>query len=141
MVRSFLLRFENLNSVKFSPFLMSVNKPTLAEHIRHLSVPQTWGTQIELLAVATYYKIPVYYVNKKSGEDNFKWNIIKPLCAENMTYPELCEEDSLIASTEATHIELMHSSSHYDSITTLDTEKVSRLMPVTECDDYFKSRH
>lgn len=134
-VRLLLQRFENLNPSKFTPFLMSINKPTFEEHIRHIGTPQTWGTHIEVLAVATYYKFPVYFLNKKRGEEVFKWNVIKPLCTDNMSYPFLVEEDGFLASTEATHIEIVYYCSHYNSITCLDTDRASRLKPVTECNE------
>ena len=112
-----------------------MNKPTFEEHIRYIGTPQTWGTHIEILAAATYYNFPVYFVNKKRGDNNtFKWNAIKPLCAIDVSYPVLTEEDRFLANTEATHIEVLNYCSHCNSIVCLDTEKTSRLKPVTECD-------
>lgn len=132
-VRSLLQRFENLNADIFSPFLMAVNKPTMEEHIKYIGNPCTWGTHLEMLAVATYYKLPVYYVceiNNESMECMFKWNVIKPLCAD-LRYPVLTDDDdSVIGKTKSTHVEIVNYCSHYDSIVCNDTNTTPELEPI-----------
>lgn len=132
-VRSLLQRFENLNAEVFRPFLMSVNKPTIEEHIKYIGNPCMWGTQVEILAAATYYKLQVYYVcesNNGSAGRMFKWNVIKPLSAD-VRYPVLTDEDDhVIGRTGSTHVEIVNYCSHYDSIICIDTNTVPKFEPV-----------
>lgn len=101
---------------------MSINKPTIEEHIKYIGTPCTWGTHIEILAAATYYKLPIYFVSRKNDESVFKWNLIKPLRADHMNYPVLTDENEFLLHTEATHFEMVHHCSHYNSIICTDTE-------------------
>ena len=39
----------------------STNKPTFEGHVELLYKPNSWATQIEVLAVATYFRVPVFY--------------------------------------------------------------------------------
>lgn len=77
---------------------MSINKPTIEEHIKYIGTPCTWGTHIEILAAATYYKLPIYFVSRKNDESVFKW---KPLRADHMNYPVLTDENEFLLHTEA----------------------------------------
>ncbi len=55
-VRSLLVRFENLNASIFSPLLTTINAPDMNSHIKKLHQPGIWGTHVELLAAATYFR-------------------------------------------------------------------------------------
>ena len=55
-VRSLLVRFENLNQSSFQPYLTSINPPTMKQHINNMLHPKKWGTHIEILAAATYFR-------------------------------------------------------------------------------------
>ena len=105
--------FENLNKELFRGVLSSVNKPTIEEHIAHMGIPNTWGTQVELLAIATYYQVPVctYVVD----DANLRWEVIKPLSnAAHLYYPITMDGESY---TPHGHFEpLYYPNSHYDSI-------------------------
>ena len=66
-VRTLLLRFENLNPSAFQPYLTPINYPTMAEHISHVQKPDVFGTHLEILAIATFYNVPVYYCQLLRG--------------------------------------------------------------------------
>ena len=85
-VRLLIQRFENLNKTKCSPFLMGVNEPTIEEHIKKIGLPHTWGTHIEILAIATLYEISVY-VTRQSLSGSYYWEEVKPLKADGVSYP------------------------------------------------------
>ena len=125
-IRLLLQRFENLNKELFRGVLTSVNKPTIEEHITHMGMPNTWGTQVELFATATYYQVPVYtYV---ADNANLRWAVFKPLSnAENLQYPITIDGKSF---TPHSHFELLYyPNSHYDSIVDYTTEKPSTTEP------------
>ena len=81
-----LVRFENLNKSKFAPFLMSVNEPTIEGHITKIGIPCTWGTHIEVLAIATLLGISVY-VTRQSQNGWYYWDKIKHLKADGFSLP------------------------------------------------------
>lgn len=130
-VRSLLVRFENLNQETFAPYLMSVNSPTMGEHISKMLRPYKWGTHIELLAMATYYQVPVYYCCSKNKELDLHWEYIKPLDNQQrpLQYMHLdgnCLED--IASPS--HFELYWvRKTHYDSVVSIIDGKLCSELP------------
>ena len=84
IIRSVITRMENLNKNVFSSFLIpGVNKNTIEEHIHHVSTEGTWATQVEVIATATAFEVPVYFCKQSSSDssdgDKYVWNIIKPL--------------------------------------------------------------
>ena len=125
-VRLLLQRFENLNNELFSGVLTSINKPTIEEHITHMGIPNTWGTQVELFAIATYYQVPVYtYIVEDA---NLRWKVFKPLSnAAHLHYPITMDGESF---TPHGHFELLYyRNSHCDSIVDNTTEKPSTTEP------------
>ena len=53
---------ENLNKDTFSRFLMpGINSETIDDHIRMISSPRTWATQVEVVAAASVFQVPLYY--------------------------------------------------------------------------------
>ena len=64
-VKTLLTCFESQNESKFKGLLIpGPNKPTtMQDHIKKLILqPQSWGTQIELAAMATFVQVPVFIV-------------------------------------------------------------------------------
>ena len=85
-VRSFLVRFESKNSDLFATRLIpgrGLNKPTIREHINHLMRPGTWGTHVELQAIATYYQVPIYICIHNRKNKGYHWEITKPICGHS----------------------------------------------------------
>ena len=76
LLRTELLKFGS----RHESFLMRpVNKPLFHDHIKQPVLPNSWATQVEVIAVATMFSIPLYYC--KMSEDNIKF------CYWEMTYP------------------------------------------------------
>ena len=125
-VRSVITRMENLNKKVFSSFLIhGANKDTIEEHIHCVSTEGTWATQVDVVATATVFEIPVYFCVKTTGQ--YVWNVIKPLkCkTQEITLPTLPELDENTSLLQPDHFELFyHENSHYDAIVSVTTGKV-----------------
>ena len=133
-VRTLITRFENLNKERFEGFLIaSVNAPTMQEHIRKLMRLGTWGTHVELIAIATYLQIPVYYCRENPSARGFKWERLKALgLAIGFRYPCVVEDDPMhpMHRQQITHFELLYYvQGHYDSIVSTESNKVATDLP------------
>ena len=101
-VRSVITRMENLNKKVFSSFLIhGANKDTIEEHIHCASTEGTWAKQVDVVATAIVFEIPVYFCVKTSGQEQYVWNVIKPIKCKTQeirlpTLPELDENISLL---------------------------------------------
>ena len=58
-IRSLLVRFENLNSSRFSQILTETNSSDLKSHIHNMLQPGVWGT-VEIMAASTYFQVPIF---------------------------------------------------------------------------------
>ena len=63
---------------------MEVNEVTIEEHIKKIGMPYTWGTHIEVLAVATLYGISIY-VTRQAPSGSYYWGEIKSLKADGFS--------------------------------------------------------
>ena len=87
----------------------------------------TWATQVEVVAAASAFEIPVYFYAKKPGSEYFVWNIVQPFASTKKTlklpvFPEISEHISLQIPT---HFELFYYDSlHYDAIVSEGTDMV-----------------
>ena len=88
-VRTLFLRFENLNPSAFQPYLTAINYPTMAEHISHVQKPDVFGTHLEILAIATFYNVPVYYCQLLRGQ--YSWHCVEPMRSAGESFRSLCE--------------------------------------------------
>ena len=71
-VRAQIVEFERVNEKQFTKFLISpVNKPTFEGHLEYLQQPMSWATQVEVIALATFFKVPVYNFTNNNGY--FHW--------------------------------------------------------------------
>ena len=130
-VRSMLVRFENLNQRLFQNRLVEgINASTITQHIRRMLTPCVWGTHIELMAVATMFQIPVYYVSKNCNGP-YKWQVIHPLeKPHNLRYPLIMSEEPYKSMKTPSHMEfLYHENCHYDSIVASATNAVPPTPP------------
>lgn len=139
-IRLLLQRFENLNKEAFSPFLMEVNEKTIEAHIRKLGIPSVWGTHIEMLAFATYFKTPIFVAQMVNSSGVYNWKVVKPLSA-SLRYPFMPSDDPDypdMSSITYTHIEITYENAHFNSLVALDGKRTV-LMPepqfhaLTEC--------
>ena len=46
------------------------NQPDIKYHIRNMMEPSWWGTDLEILALATYFQKPIYYVTPSQTHFN-----------------------------------------------------------------------
>lgn len=109
-VRTLVARFENLNKEKFA-CLISSDKETIQYHIKKLLRPNTWGTHVELAAIATYLQVHVYYCIYKKG---YKWERITALGPPNeFRYPYIVESDPIYHMRSISHFELHYIKEHH----------------------------
>lgn len=135
-VRSLLVRFENKNWETFSKLLMEVNSPDIQSHIRTMSLPGRWGTHVELLAAATYFQTPVFYVRAPSSE--YRWEVLNPLGPPDKFKYQLCPEIDTSGDDVQVpdHFELLYrSDSHYDGVMAL-SGGVSAIRPLLKAAYY-----
>ena len=84
-VRNNLVWLISCNREEFSKFLLPVNCPTISEHIRTMSLLNTWGTHVELIALATLLQIPVY-ICLQDGTHVW-WEVTRPLPSKRIKFP------------------------------------------------------
>ena len=121
-VRTLLLRFENLNPSAFQPYLTPINYPTMAEHISHVQKPDVFGTHLEILAIATFYNVPVYYCQLLRGQ--YSWHCVEPMrsAGESFRVPDL-SGSPLEEIRPPSHFQLSYTLNiHYDSIVSVTGE-------------------
>ena len=94
-IRTLLVRFENLNKALFeSRFIPSPNAVSFRDHFKHQLWPGVWGTQVELMANATLFQVPVYCCYTNLSGAKYHWEAIKPIATPaNLRVPEIVEED------------------------------------------------
>ena len=80
MVPALLGEFESLNHKHFEGLLIpQVNVDTMDTHAKMILQPGTWDTQMEVLAAATYFQVPLYYIAYQGKVADIKWSVAKPL--------------------------------------------------------------
>lgn len=105
------------------------NEPTIEEHIKKIGLPHTWGTHVEILAIATLYEISVY-VTRQSPSGSYYWEEVKPLKADGVSYPVIPSGTLPSEYQVPNHMELEYMSGvHYDSVVSIATEKVPETFP------------
>ena len=129
LIRTILYRMENLNKEVFSRFLFSGN--TIEEHIKTISTPHSWATQVEVVAAASVFQVPVYYFSRTT----MAWNIVNPFGTNSVSQttlrlPVLPPPDSCLTRLKPTHFELLYyENCHYDAIVSATTGRVSASPP------------
>ena len=126
-IRTAAIRFVNLNQTVFTPYLTSINKATMAEHIQHVQRPSVFGTHIEILAIATVLNVPTLYCCQSGRAQQFRWHCVLPLMQEGLHHPDLSGsplEDML----SPIQFELLYIHNiHYDSIVSVSGEPCTDL--------------
>ena len=99
---------ENLNKEMFSRFLFPGT--TIDEHIQTISTPHSRATYVEVVAAASMFQVPVYYLSRTA----MAW---KPFSQSTLKLPALPQPDSNLTRLQPTHFELLyHENCHYDAI-------------------------
>ena len=108
-IRHCLVSFTAANAKVFS--LLVMQYPDLDAHIKAMMQPCVWATQLEIVALATYFQVPVYIFNESTGQ----WEHHKPLADLRLS----CQERTMVLSGVASTLmrfELFYRPSHYDAI-------------------------
>ena len=73
---------------------MSNNEPTLKAHVSKMCCPFTWGTQIEIQAVACLFQVPVYVCIQSQDGETYHWEVYHPRApADQFCLPPIVEDD------------------------------------------------
>ena len=106
-----------------------MNEATIEEQIIHVSTSGTWATQVEVLATASVFEVPVFYCMQDSQE-GYKWRVVKTV-TRLMKFPDLPDVDYSITLLKPGHFELFyHENSHYDAVMSAATSKVCTDLPM-----------
>ena len=115
-----------VNPSVFNIYLTDNQSASIKEHCRLLSVQNSWGTQVEIIAAATYFKAPVYIYEHVPSSGNWKWKITKPIQSKDFRYPTT--EESFAATS---HFEVSYATNHYNCIVSKDN-RLPDLPPKSE---------
>lgn len=117
-----------LNKSIFSAyFIPTTNVHTIHQHCECNWMSGTWATLVEVIAAATVFSVPVYFVPLT---EELKWNVIHPLNNSLLRYPDFpnMHKTELL---KPSHFELLYYENlHYDAIVAADTGRVSLHTPV-----------
>ena len=93
------------NKQKFKPFI--TGSQSIDARVSNMSKSGIWGTQVELIAAATLYNIPVYVASRSTDGLSYHWRKYTPIAVDNV----------VIIETDKTHIELVHlNNCHFDPV-------------------------
>ena len=134
-IRSVIVWFQNLNTSLFASHLPQ-NQPEIKHHIRNMMEPSRWGTDLKILALATYLQKPIYYVTN-SPSNSFHWETIHLLNGNDpLHYPTVM--DSPADPGPFTHLELHYVPGvHYRSIVSASTGERSSSIPTIPTSDIY----
>lgn len=129
-IRSEIVRLINFNKEVFTRYLMpSVNCKSIAEQVRHMNHPNSWGTHLEVVGAATLFQVPVYYCTQSSPSEPFTWGVFRPICSDRIRFPLIVQE-LIVEAQPIPHFELYyHQSLHYDAIVSTETGKICTTPP------------
>ena len=118
-VRTLLTDAVKWNAKFFSGYLTPpLTGKSVMEHVERMQKEFTWGTHIEIFAMASVLQVPIYLYTKKTESMNAEYyrQVFKPLLI-NTGFLLREAEMSVISAPSDYHIELLHSSStHFDLI-------------------------
>ena len=128
VVRDVISRMVLLNKNIFSAyFIPMTNVHSIHQHCECNWMSGTWATLVEVIAAATVFSVPVYFLSQ-TGE--LKWNEIHPLKNSLLRYPEFPDMHKTTL-LKPSHFELLYYENlHYDAIVATDTGRVSLHKPV-----------
>ena len=87
-----------------------------------------WATQIEVVAAATIFEIPIYFIS--TSTTGHKWNVIHPLNNSLLRYPCFPDIDG-VALLKPSHFALLYYGNfHYDAVVAADSGRVSTGNPI-----------
>ena len=128
-VRNVVYRMVLMNKSTFKPFFIPTSKvQTFEELCEHNWKPGIWATQVEVVAAATVFEIPIYFIS--SSTTGHKWNVIHPQTNSLMRYPSFPDIDGATLLNPS-HFELLYYENfHYDAVVAADNGRVSTSNPI-----------
>ena len=110
--REEIVHFIKENKHKFQPYLM---QGIIDAHITNMFKLGTWGTQVEIIAAATLYQIPIYVASTSQDGLTYHWRKYSPLLLSDATRN--------VTATTKTHLELIHlDSCHFDPLVSVNPD-------------------
>ncbi len=95
-VRAILVGFEVINPSAFEAYLFtSPTVSTILQHAKRMSCPGEWATQVELYAAATYFDLPLFYLEEQSIVKVFLWGVVWPKAIKrhfSLQFPKVVDE-------------------------------------------------
>jgi len=129
VVRQLICDFEIANPTIFKVYLTSNQSQSIHEHVQLISKENSWGTQVELIAAATYFKVPIYVYEYSSMSSTGKWICVKPIDNKKQLHFYAINTIEQVINVPS-HFELYHTKDvHYDCIVSKDTGFVSTVPP------------
>ena len=142
-IRTLLLRFERLNKTVFeSRFIPADNQQrstSFEQHLRHQLRSGTWGTQVELMAAATLFQVPIYCCYTSLCGSKYHWEAMNPIASiGNLRMPEIVKEDPAFYMQTPHHFELLYwENTHFDSIVSLHNNSLVTSFPELSGAEHF----
>ena len=141
-IRTLLVRFENLNKALFeNRFIPGGNATSFLDHLKRQLWPGVWGTQVELMATATLFQVPVYCCYTNLSGTKYHWEAIKPIATPaNLRVPEIVEEDPVAKMHTPHHFELLcilGTHTHFDCIVSQPDDSLCTSFPVLSGTEHF----
>ena len=116
-LRNKLVGLLRSNKHKFDHLIMQ--HASVEQHINQMCKLGTWGTQVEIFAMATLYNMPVYVASQNPKYLNYSWCKYTPINVDDCTSQE-------IRTNGRTHVEIIHmNGNHFDAIEPINTSNCS----------------
>ena len=129
-IRFVVSKMVSRNKEIFLPFFIpTANVNSIDQHCECMWISGTWATLVEVVAAATVFMIPVYFVTQ--SREGFKWNVVRPLNRPQLHYPHFPDVPESIMLQKPSHFELLYYTNlHYDAVVAEDTGRVSLDHPI-----------
>ena len=82
-------------------FIPTADVTNIDQHCACMWMSGTWATLVEVVAAATVFMIPVYFVTQSRG---FKWNVVRPLNKPQLHYHHFPEVPESIVLLKLSHL-------------------------------------
>ena len=121
------MQYERQNSNIFISFLFGIS--SMADHISRMLCSSTWGTQVEILAAAPLFQVPIYECVQSANSYSYHWEVHHPVVETMSSHQVILAKDSLLQNTRIpSHFELFYETNlHYDCV--IDKTRVKTPWP------------
>lgn len=116
-LRQTLVDFTTTNHDIFSKYCTPTSN--FQEHITRMKYDTIWGTDLEILAAASYLQLPVYVCTQRSKTLEYYWTRFKPL--HGLNSPKEHYFSDIPQTKTIHHLEICHRDRcHYDAVKMAD---------------------